>query len=340
MKPWFVLATIFFTNTACNHGDGGNTRPRIPITTPRVAQDTPMLTISNSRARVLRSTHIALVRAIAVGTPQPSPNASMTHEVSVTFQLVHIFKGEFDVAEGQPFETHITQVNPAVEFTSAPAGVWSLQPVTVESRWVFFSESTDARTSVLARDPVCRAVVDANDVIADLELVHDIEQHHNTTRAALALASTRASQLHVYAMEYLWYRFETEALHDLSVFELYLGLLLAPALRTPTRLTLLNQLVQNTNRETDDGNPRRSRLAIAMFRLLSDPQISELHDNLVSPMLPSFLGLTSSHPPLSPREIFHEHPAERDVARAAVAGYHGTRDTTALRTWLWSESIP
>jgi hypothetical protein len=337
MKSWYVLAIFFFITAACNHGDGGAARPRIPVTTPRVAQDTPMLTISNSRARVLRSTHIALVRAVSTGTPQPSPQASITHDIPVTFQLVHIFKGAFDVAEGQPFETHITQLDPAAEFTSAPAGVWSLHPVTPESRWVFFSEATDARTPALARDPACRAVVDANDVIADLELVHDIEQQHSNARAALALASTRASQLDIYAMEYLWHRFETEALQDISVFESYLGLLLVPTLRTPTRLTLLNALVQSTNGTTNDSNPRHARLAIAMFRLLSDSHTSEIHDNLVSPTLPSFLGLTGTHPHPSPREIFREHPTERDVARAAIAGYHGTRDTTALRTWLWSE---
>ncbi len=322
-----AAALTLLSLTACGRGDGVTPRAPHATTAPR---GTAMLTAPDSRARILRSSHVAALRAARV---EAAPGG---RELRVTFQLLRAFKGAFDVAEGATFEARLTRHPPTEDYTSAPAGVWSLHDVAEGTRWMAFAEAPgEDRAAALVGDPRCRLVAPLDDALPDVELAWDVEHGGADGVGALALARGRAASLHPLAMEYLWHRFGAEAARDPARFERFLDLLEAPALRVQARTALLTELA-GAVRPPERREALRARLAASLFRLLAMPEAAAHHDDLVAVHLPNALGLRGG-PGVPPSELFRELPGAPGQARAALASYRGSRDVAALRAWLGAE---
>ena len=67
------------------------------------------------------------------------------------------------------------------------------------------------------------------------------------------------------------------------------------------------------------------------------PEAAAHHDDIVAVHLPNAIGLRGGAAVAPPSALFREQPGAMGQGRAALAAYHGSRDTTALRAWLWTE---
>lgn len=289
--------------------------------------------VAPSRSRILRSTHIVHV-VIEHVAPSPAAPVGGSRAVSVTLRLVEVFKGRVAQTVGAVAVLNLTQGEDPMGWGAAPSGVWTRHAIAPASAWVAFAESSAEDLATLLNDPACTLVDAADEALSDVRLARDLDDPSTPAVDALQRARDEAPRLHHLGVEYLWARFGASVAHDLAALDGFLALVAAPALSYPAREFLLSELGTAL-----DGAPReaRARYVAALFEVLASEAASAHHDNLVGVRIPSAIGLQGLRVE-SARALFADHAEARDVARRAVASYHGPRDTAALRAWLWAES--
>lgn len=288
--------------------------------------------IPDSKSIVLRSTHILLLR-IEKTDPSAWQNDE-TRTVQLTANLEAVFKGASRERTGESFTASITQKQRRSPFILPPTDCWSDQPLASGRRLIVFSRSTAASVSEVLSDPMCQKVVPADEFLSDVRLAVSAEAERWTLVALLDKARPVAAQLKYIFPEYLEARFPELHLEEPQNLEATLRFLELPALSHAARVMLLENVTTYITMSSKASDADLDRLAIAMFRLLSLPQATELHDALVETDLPNLLGLVGGGKKRAASEVFERHPSDRETAERAINNYRGSAPKQSLLAWL------
>jgi hypothetical protein len=227
----------------------------------------------------------------------------------------------------------VTQSGYAGELMMQPLpGVWSPVALTPGAELVAFAQTTDSRVDRVLAEPACTRVVPASPILPGLRIAIKAETDGLTLDRTLSLATVEASHLDPVFAEYLWDKYEGEAMASLSAFGSILNFTERGGLDVRTRQTLLQGAYDLVGMHRDDAD-RAQRLALSMCRLLLMPEAAVLHENLIGTYLPNLLGIASSLPPQPASKVFQGHESERDALRAFLRRYGTDGDAAALLAW-------
>jgi hypothetical protein len=209
-------------------------------------------------------------------------------------------------------------------------GVWSNVAVDTGSRFVGFSVSSSRDVAIVLNDPATIALVPADTALPQVHLAARDAQ----LDAARFLADSRpeARVLGDLWADYLWARYQAEALADFATFSAILGALEWPELATVARSTLLMTIPDAVLGVEPPSTKNIDRLAVSMVRILSLPSASVLHENIVGTFLPNLVDADNPHarPPAS---VFAHYPQELASLRQLARSYAGNQEASAFVTW-------
>jgi hypothetical protein len=292
-----------------------------------------MPTVPDSRAEILRATHILVVTIQSADAkpwvPRREPGEERT--VSLVVVLDEIVKGKVGQPVGQPIRLEVKQVRVGFAWGPMP-GVWSRTAIEPGTKLVAFARAASEDAAGILNDPAAQRLLPANQALVDVHLARDAEAARLDLVALLAKAKPQAASVGFLFAEYLWARHGSAAMAEVREFEPIASFLELPALDRIARTTLLTTMLTAVELSEPPATPQLDRLAIAMFHLLGLAEAKDLHDNLVETYLPNLLDL-AGHPRLA-AQVFHERPEERKQAAAALRAYRGSASPAALLAWL------
>lgn len=291
-------------------------------------------TISDSPSIILRSTHILHVRLDAAqpGEWSHHPSGWLERRADLTLTLVEVLKGAAGEALAQQFQLTVTQLSGGPLALVPAPGVWSDKPLDPGVEMVAFCRGQGATAAKLLTEPACERLLPAAEALADVRLARQIESGKPTLSEAVDRAVGAEISLHDVFMEYLWARWEDEALRDPQGFELAMRLLETPGLGGVTRATLLNMILGDVL-SGKASSPFANRLAVALFRLIGVEGAASLHDNIVGTYLPSLLNLGTPNERAA-RDVFREFAVDLKRAEMLLDRYQGGASGMRLLDWL------
>jgi hypothetical protein len=292
---------------------------------------------ADSPSIILRSTHILHMRLDAAqpGEWSHHPSGWMERRADLALTLIEILKGATGEAPGQQFQLTVIQLTGGpLSMVPAP-GVWSDKPLDPGVEMVAFCRGQGALAAELLTEPACERLLPAAGALADVRLAREIESGRPTLSEAVDRAVRAEASLHDVFIEYLWARWENEALREPQSFELVMRLLETPGLGYIARATLLN-LVLGDVLSGKASAPLANRLAVALFRLIEVKEAASLHDNIIGTFLPNLLALHADMASKKAADVFKEYPNERAKTEETLRSYQGEVSTTELLEWLAS----
>lgn len=192
-------------------------------------------------------------------------------------------------------------------YTSRPAGAWWVveQPLEPGTEYVAFCPPG------ASLEGTC-TIANATTTLADVRFARDAEKHD--LAGVLQAAAQACAQLGHVAATYVWERFRAEATKDATTYGKIVGLVEMPACDVRFRDALFHAVQEPA---LADSLPHATRLAQAMFQLLSLPSAVDLQDNLVGTWLPAQLGLDGNRK-LTARQVFGTDVKRRTDAALAL----------------------
>ena len=284
----------------------------------------------NSRSLILRATHILVIRVVSADDPAWVPRTPAGEERIVHLRLLleETMKGVAKQQPGDSIQVAVKQVRIGMAWGPMP-GAWSNIPIAPGTQIVAFGQTHSEDAALILNDPAAIQLIPAGEALADV---------HLAAKAAglddlLAAANRVSSSLGWLFADFLWAKYETEAITDISSFNRIVEFMEQPSLNRVARYTLLLSLPTSVLAPDPPATRHIDRLAVAMFRLLAMPEASALHDNLLSTDIPNLLDVPN--PSARPaHEVFKDFPNERMRALRTLNSYKGPESTTSLRDWV------
>ena len=298
---------------------------------------TPVTQTTASKSIVLRSTHILLIKLLAVkaGPWAPSVPGLKVRTVDMTVEVVEILRGKLDSAIAGPVQISIAQSDYAGELMMQPRpGPWPSGDLVPGTTLVVFAQSDDARIDRLLGAPACTQVMPAQPVLIGLRIAAQAEAGNLPLARTLALAIPETSLLDPAFAEFLWGKYGGAAMASQPEFDLLADFAERKGLDATTRQTLLKGGYDLVRLSGDSTPGRAQRLALAMCRVLLLGEAADLRENLIGTYLPNLLGITSTLPRQPASAVFQGHEVERN-ALIGLLNRHGTgADAIPLQIWL------
>jgi hypothetical protein len=298
----------------------------------KTGAETQMLqVIPSSRSLILRATHILVFQVTNVdATPwSPRPAGGEQRELVLKLRLEEIVKGRVAQIANSTVRLQVQQIKRGEGWTPMP-GVWSNVAVDVGLRFVGFSVSGSRDAAVVLNDPAVVASLPAESALPEVHLAARNAQAH--AAAFLADSRPRAGALGNLWADYLWARYGTEALDDVSIFTVIADALEWPELATVARSTLLMTIPDSVLAQEPPATKSIDRLAAAMVHILSLPSASALHENIVGTFLPNLVDAENPQS-RSPASVFAHHPQELARLRQIAKAHAGDEEAKAFVAW-------
>jgi hypothetical protein len=242
-----------------------------------------------------------------------------------------VVKGQANQRLSDVVRLEVKQLRNPFGFRPVP-GVWSTVPIDPGKRLVVFGRSSSEDAAAAMSDSNCMLVVSAEEALTDIHLAAQADSNRLDLSALLALAKPAAASLDWLFADYLWARYETDAMSDITKFDQIATFVEDPRLGQVAKTTMVMALTTDVGMLEPPSHV--DRLVILLFRLLDAPEFMSQHGNLVGTYLPNLLGITSGVHQRSASEVFHDQPVERRRAEHAIHSYKGDQPVEPLIEWL------
>jgi hypothetical protein len=288
----------------------------------------------DSRSLILRATHIVAARVVSADDPQWLPVANMGEERVVSLQLAleQVLKGRVRQRPGDSIRIQAKQRRVGMSWRPLP-GVWSNVPVAPGTRLVAFSRMEGDDAAAALNDPAALQLIPAADALDDVQVVARVAAGGMGLRALLAAAAAVDGTLGSLFADYLWARFQAEAMANFAAFDSIVEFMERRSLNRVARATLLMSIPDAVLAPEPPPADHVDRFAVAMFRLLDMPEAAALHENIVGTYLPNLLGL-SEPDPRPAGAVFKNYPQDRSRAARALSPYSRQSSASLLAEWL------
>jgi hypothetical protein len=286
----------------------------------------------NSRSLILRATHIIVAQVVSANDPAWVRGPTFEERIiSLQLELEEVVKGRIKQRPGDIVRVEAKQVRLGMSWRPMP-GVWSNVPVADGTRLVAFSRMEGDDAAVALTDPAAVQLILAGEALHDVHVVSNVARRGMNLRTLLAEATPVAGALGWLFADYLWAKYEAEAIANFADFNAIMEFMERPSLNRIARATLLMSIPDSVLAPEPQLTRHIDRLAVAMFRLLALPEAAALHENIVGTYLPNLLS--AREPTSRPASVvFKDYPQEQSRALRALTAYK-QHDSAALLDWL------
>jgi hypothetical protein len=258
-----------------------------------------------------------------------------------TIQTVH--KGTLSKEKSESFETEVKiYVGPV---RSRPVGIWfGFDPCELPQRgesWVIFCSPKEEGINpadLLRGQGVGCTAYRSQEVKDDLDLATQIIENRLELKPALTLAKEKISTAGPVFLSFLWEYFGETAVKDPDSFEPFLSILENPALKSTSRITLINDLESffSLNDGTPDITKSADRFIVSLFRLLkqNEPDNSDLQYNITSTYIPTMLGIGSGLTERPASQVFSGLKKDRNEAIVSLRTSKHKKEAGILLEWI------
>jgi hypothetical protein len=287
----------------------------------------------NSHSLMLRATHIIVARVVSANDPTWVRGAEFEERIiSLQLELEETLKGRIRQRPGETLRVEAKQLRLATAWRPLP-GVWSNVPVAAGTRFVAFSRMDGDDAAAALNDPAVIQLVLVADALRDVRLAANAARRGVNLGGLLAEAIPVADSIGDLFADYLWAKYEAEAVANFAAFNLIMEFMERPALNRIARATLLMSIPSSILAPEPQLTKHIDRLAVAMFRLLALPEAATLHDNIVGTYLPNLLD--AGEPTARPASVvFKGYPNEQSRASRALAAHKNHDAAAVLLNWL------
>jgi len=286
--------------------------------------------LPDSSSLVLKAAQIVQVRVDRVEAPDWDDQ--VTRQARLHLMVTDVWKGRLSPG---PLALTVTQNRPPDRGPILPPqGCWQDGRQAAGEYWVVFTKSaSEAAADALAEDS-CLQAAPAEETAIDVRVAERVESGGFSLPAIVKLVIPGAARLHVTFAHYLRARFADLRLEEKENLNAVLDLVATPALTTPVRVTLLDAAETSISSSQAATDWHFHRLAVAMFGLLSLPQATDMHENLIETDLPNLLGLIGGAQKRPAKAVFKQWPREGIAAAQALSLYRGPANTKLLLDWI------
>lgn len=286
--------------------------------------------LPDSSSLVLKAAQIAQVRVDRVEAPDWDDQ--VTRQARLHLMVTDVWKGRLSPG---PLVLTVTQNRPPDRGPIvSPPGCWQDGRRAAGEYWVVFTRSASEAAAEALAEGSCLQAAPAEQTAIDVQIAERVESAGLSLPAIVRLVIPGAAKLHVTFAQYLRARFADQRLEKEENLNAVLDLVATPALTTPVRVTLLDAVESSISSSRAVTDWHFHRLAVAMFGLLSLPQASDLHENLIKTDLPNLLGLIGGARKRPAKAVFEQWPKEGIAAAQALSQYRGPANTKPLLDWI------
>jgi len=290
--------------------------------------------VPESPSLVLRASHILLVRIVSADARPWTNRADGLPERSadLILELEEVLKGDVGVHAGDRFRLTITQAGRPGSRVFALPGVWSDLPLDAGARYVTFSISTERKVVDVLQPPSLVRVAPEAEALLDVRKAVAAEAE----RLSLPRTLERVSEADRGRLNHFFGEYVAARLHEVmsgspNDFDAVMRFVEDPKL-APVCRTIIVEAAHTQLAGSDAPQPILARFVRTSFHLIALPEATDMHDQLLSDMLPQLLALRGVKPTITAAEVFGGANADRQQAEQIVSR---SSDPGAQRLLQW-----
>ena len=292
--------------------------------------------VPESPSLILRASHILLVRIVSAETRPWTTRADGLPERSadLLLELEEVLKGDVGVHAGDRFRLTITQAGRPGSRVFALPGVWSELPLDTGVRYVTFSTSAQHKVVDVLQPPSLVRVAPESEALLDVRTAVIAE----TERLSLPRTLERIPEADRGRLNHFFGEYVAARLHEVisgppNGFDVIMRFAEDPKL-SPVCRTIIVEAAHTQLAGSDAPQPVLARFVRAAFHLAAMPEAADMHDSLLSDMLPQLLALGSSRPVITATQVFAGADAERQQAEQILSRSSDRPGAQRLLQWL------
>ena len=292
--------------------------------------------VPESPSLILRASHILLVRIVSADARPWINRADGVPERSadLLLELEEVLKGDVGGHAGDRLRLSITQAGRPGSRVFAPPGVWSDLPLDAGARYVTFSVTEQRKAVDVLQPPSLVRVAPEAEALLDVRSAVVAESERlSLPRTLQRISEADRSRLNHFFGEYVAARLHEVITGSPNDFDAVMRFA-EDAKLSPVCRTIIVEAAHTQLAGSDAPEPVLARFIRGAFHLIAMPEAAEMHDQLLSDMLPQLLALGSTRPTITATKVFAGANTERQQAEQVLSRASDQPGAQRLLQWL------